>query len=84
MSQIEPEWDMKESFVENVHQYALSWDEYDDTHPLTSTVLTPDDIMNSFDTISSDKSAALFRMLECVVGEYYFRISVNKYLDDYA
>lgn len=75
---------MEESFVENVHQFALAWDEYDDTHPLTFAVSTPDDIVNAFDTISSDKSAALLRMLECVVGEDYFRISVNKYLDDYA
>ncbi|CAI6342917.1 unnamed protein product [Macrosiphum euphorbiae] len=83
-SMLEPEWEMEESFVENVHQFALSWDEYDDTHPLTFAVSTPEDIMNAFDTISSDKSAALFRMLECVVGEDYFRIAVNKYLDDYA
>jgi len=82
--QIEPEWDMEESFVENVHQYALSWDEYDDTHPLTFAVSSPEDILNAFDTITSDKSAALLRMLECVVGEYYFRTSVNKYLNDYA
>jgi len=75
---------MEESFVENVHQHALAWDEFDDTHPLTFSVSTPDDIETAFDTISSDKSAALLRMLGCAVGEDYFRISVNKYFDDYA
>ncbi|XP_060850045.1 thyrotropin-releasing hormone-degrading ectoenzyme-like [Rhopalosiphum padi] len=83
-SMIEPEWDMEESFVEKVHQYALSWDEYDDTHPLTFAVSSPDDIENAFDTITIDKSAALFRMLKCVVGEENFRTSVNKYLNDFA
>ncbi|KAE9538122.1 hypothetical protein AGLY_006094 [Aphis glycines] len=81
---IEPDWDMDESFVENVHQYALSWDEYDDTHPLTFAVSTPNDIENAFDIITIDKSAALFRMLKCVVGEEIFRTSVNKYLNDFA
>jgi aminopeptidase N len=75
---------MEESFVEKVHQYALSWDEYDDTHPLTFAVSSPDDIENAFDTITIDKSAALFRMLKCVVGEENFRTSVNKYLNDFA
>lgn len=82
--QIEPEWYLVESFVENVHQYALSWDEYDDTHPLTVAVSTPDEILDAFDIITFDKSAALFRMLECAVGEQIFRTSVNKYLNDFA
>lgn len=75
---------MDESFVVNVHQYALSWDEYDDTHPLTFAVSTPNDIENAFDIIAIDKSAAIFRMLKCAVGEENFRASVNKYLNDFA
>lgn len=81
---MEPNWDLEEMFVENVHQHALAWDEYDDTHPLTYLVTTPDEIVNTFDPITLDKSAAIFRMLKCMVGEENFRKSLNKYLNDYA
>lgn len=77
-------WDLQEKFIENVHQRALAWDEYEDTHSLTFPVSTPDDIVNSFDAVTSDKSAALFRMLKYMVGETNFKLSLNKYLNDFA
>lgn len=82
--QIEPEWNLHERLIENVYQRALTWDQYDDAHPLTFPRLTPDEIIDGFDEITMDKSAALFRMLKYTVGESYFIMSLNKYLDDFA
>lgn len=70
--------------MENFHQHALAWDEYDDTHSLTFSVQTPNEIVNMFDTVTMDKSAALFRMLKHTVGEKNFKASLNKYLNDFA
>jgi len=82
--QTEPDWDLDGKFVENVHQRALSWDEVDDTHPLTFSVSTPDEIVDSFDPITLDKSATVFRMLRHMVGETNFKTALNKYLNDFA
>lgn len=82
--QIEPEWELHERFVEDVHQRALAWDQYDDAHPLTFSLRSPYEIINGFDAITTDKSAALFRMLKHAVGESYFKMSWNKYLEDFA
>lgn len=83
---IEPGWGLEEKFIEDVHQRALAWDGYDanETHPLTFPVHTPNEIINSFDAITLDKSAALFRMLKYMVGETNFKKSLNKYLNDFA
>lgn len=62
----------------------MTWDEYNDTHPLTFPVSTADEIVNAFDVTTHDKSAALFRMLMYTVGEVNFRASLNKYLNDFA
>lgn len=82
--QTEPDWDLEEKFVENVHQHALNWDEVDYTHPLTFPVLTPDEIVEAFDPITLDKSASVFRMLKHMVGETNFKTALNKYLNDFA
>jgi len=69
------------TFVVNVHQRALAWDEAADTHPLTYAAPTADD---PFDPIASDKSAAVFRMLRHAVGEANFGTALNKFLNDFA
>lgn len=81
---IEPDWELDNKFVENVHQRALAWDEYNDTHPLTYPLLTPAEIVDGFDTITLDKSAAVLRMLKYMVGYVNFRSSLNKFLSDFA
>lgn len=70
--------------MENVHQRALAWDEYNDTHPLTHPLSTPAEIIDGFDTITLDKSAVVLRMLKHTVGDVNFRDSLNKFLSDFA
>ncbi|XP_050432734.1 uncharacterized protein LOC126840818 [Adelges cooleyi] len=83
-SMIEPEWELEGMFVSKVHQRALAWDEYADSHKLTVAVQDPEQIEDVFDCLSYNKGAALFRMLKHTVGDDQFRASLIDYLDSYS
>lgn len=72
---------MEELFVIETHQGAL---EYDQTsrHPITSSVNTPQEIDDIFDYISYSKAASVLRMLNHLVTEDIFKMSLQKYLNE--
>lgn len=81
---MEPDWRTEETFIEDVHQRALAWDEYNYTRALTFSARTSNEIIDLFDCLTVDKSADLFRMLKHTVGEEHFKKSLSKYLEDFA
>ncbi|KAL5244511.1 hypothetical protein ACI65C_011922 [Semiaphis heraclei] len=76
-------WAMEELFVVEAHQNSL---EYDQTprHPITTSVNTPEEIDNIFDTITYSKAASVLRMLKYMVTENLFRKSLQSYLQIFS
>lgn len=72
---------MEELFVVEQHQRALNYDQIS-RHPITATVLTPDDIEDVFDYITYKKAGSVLRMLKYLVNDYIFQASLRGYLLD--
>ncbi|XP_050432825.1 uncharacterized protein LOC126840878 [Adelges cooleyi] len=78
---VEPEWRLEDTFIYEVHQWALEVDQKP-THPISSPVKTLDEIKEMFDSISYSKAGAVLRMIKYIVTEDIFRASLHNYLQD--
>ena len=66
------DWGMMDQFlIDDLHS-VLNLDASLASHPIVQTVEHPDDITELFDAITYNKGAAVIRMLEDMVGKYYF------------
>lgn len=52
-------------------------------HPITASVLTPEEIEGIFDTITYNKGASVLRMLKFALTDDLFRESLILYLNTY-
>ncbi|XP_022165263.1 aminopeptidase N-like [Myzus persicae] len=76
-------WLMEELFVVETNQNSLGYDQTP-RHPITSSVNTPEEIDNVFDTITYGKAASVLRMLKYVVSENLFQLSLQNYLSKFS
>ena len=65
-------------------QRALTLDELQSTRAIRTRVSTPEEINELFDAITYEKSAAVLRMVEALVGPDVFQAGVNAYLEKHA
>ncbi|KAJ8681953.1 hypothetical protein QAD02_017745 [Eretmocerus hayati] len=77
---IKPDWHLMDQFVTNeVHNAMLT--DSSRSHAITSTVLTPSQIVDVFDTISYDKAGSVLRMFYKSFGWWVFSEAVHNYLN---
>lgn len=75
-------WPMEEMFLIDAYQGSLAYDQTP-RHPITTSVNTPEEIEDAFDTISYSKAASVLRMLKYLVTEEKFQLSLQKYLNEF-
>ncbi|KAH7359065.1 aminopeptidase [Plectosphaerella cucumerina] len=75
-----PEWKLKESFVSEDLQSALSLDGLRSSHPIEVPVNKPEEINQIFDAISYSKGSCVVHMIAEYLGEDVFMEGVRKYL----
>jgi len=73
---------MEELFLINIIQYSMEYDQIP-RHPITASVNTPQEIDGVFDPITYKKAASVLRMLKYTVTENLFKLSLQKYLQDF-
>ncbi|MCZ6782108.1 MAG: M1 family metallopeptidase [Proteobacteria bacterium] len=79
VDQWKPEWKMWQDFL--LHRAAaLDLDALRNTHPIYTTVRTPDDANANFDVITYEKGASVVRMIERYLGADVFRDGVRRYI----
>ncbi|VDO07993.1 unnamed protein product [Rodentolepis nana] len=76
----EPSWNMDEAFAVQHVQKVLYVDSMSTTRPVFLPVSHPDEINESFDTISYSKGAAVLRMMEAFITPEIFRQGLKIYL----
>ena len=79
VSDWKPEWNMWLDF-EHGRAAAFSLDGLQNTHPIYTSVETPDQATENFDLITYEKGAAVVRMLERWLGPAAFRRGVRRYI----
>jgi puromycin-sensitive aminopeptidase len=72
-----PEWRTEESFQMG---YPFWIDSFANTRPIHASAETPEEILQLFDGIAYQKTAAVLRMVENYIGAEDFRRGVNSYL----
>lgn len=75
-----PDWKLKESFVSEDLQSALSLDGLRSSHPIEVPVNKPEEINQIFDAISYSKGSCVVHMIAEYLGEDVFMEGVRKYL----
>ncbi|EEY19757.1 aminopeptidase [Verticillium alfalfae VaMs.102] len=80
LNALHPEWKLKESFVSEDLQSALSLDGLRSSHPIEVPVSRPEEINQIFDSISYAKGSCVVHMLSDYLGEEVFMEGVRKYL----
>lgn len=80
---VRPSWSMEELFVVEAFQSSLAYDQTP-RHPITASVNTPEEINDLFDTISYSKAASVLRMLNYLVTEDLFQLSLQEYLKKFS
>ncbi len=78
-----PEWNLQLDDALETGR-ALNVDSLTNTRPIHQAAETPAQILELFDGIAYDKTAAVLRMLEAYVGPETFRAGVNEYLKQHA
>jgi aminopeptidase N len=78
-----PEWNLEVDDTRATLR-AIDLDASRSTHALRTSVQTPAEIEELFDTITYQKGAAVLRMIERYVGAEAFRKGVNAYLEAHA
>ncbi|KAK0167881.1 hypothetical protein PV327_001736 [Microctonus hyperodae] len=79
--QVHPSWRMMERFVtEIVQSRAFLIDANLDSHPMEQKRKSPDDVKNSFNSITYAKSGSIIRMISYIVGEEKFKTKLRNYL----
>lgn len=79
VDQWRPEWRMWNDFGHS-RSSALQLDALRNTHPIYTTVRTPEDATENFDLITYEKGASVVRMLERYLGPKVFREGVRRYI----
>ena len=74
-----PEWQMWLDF-EHHRVAAFSLDALRNTHPIYTTVRSPEEATENFDAITYEKGASVVRMLERWLGASTFRKGVRRYI----
>lgn len=78
-----PEWSAE--LVEATDtQGALNLDALQSTRAVRAQADTPQEIIGLFDAIAYEKSAAILRMVEAMIGPDVFRNGVNRYIEKHA
>lgn len=81
---VSPSWNMIDQFILDKIQPALHLDGLKSSHPISVPVKDPAEIESIFDTISYNKGASIFYMLENFLGEEILRSGLNNYLNTHA
>lgn len=76
---VQPDWDMELQFVPDQLQVALGTDSVGG-YPLSRDVNTPDEIQETFASISYQKGASVIRMIEHLLGRDKFYVALQQYL----
>lgn len=84
VNNISPEWNMIDQFILDKIQPAMHLDALTSSHPISVPVKDPSDIESIFDTISYNKGASIFYMLEGFLGEDVLKNGLNDYLNTHA
>jgi puromycin-sensitive aminopeptidase len=79
----QPGWKMWHDFQHH-RAAALDLDALEHTHPIYTTVRTPDEANENFDVITYEKGASVVRMLERYLGPAVFRDGVRRYMRRHA
>ncbi|MSO55508.1 MAG: M1 family peptidase [Acidobacteria bacterium] len=83
MEEWKPEWQPRLEEVRDT-QAAMSLDTLQATRPIRTRVETPAEIMQVFDAIAYQKTAAVIRMVEGYVGKARYRDGMNAYVKKFA
>jgi aminopeptidase N len=78
-----PQWNLATDRVQSATR-AMATDSLQSTHPIQQRAETPEQIMELFDSITYQKTAAVLEMVEGYVGRDVFRKGINSYLQKYA
>lgn len=78
-----PEWQISLDDVQDTAR-ALNVDSLANTRPIHQEAETPGEILELFDRIAYEKTAAVLNMLESYLGPETFRAGVNLYLQQHA
>lgn len=77
---VEPSWELPLQFVVDQLHLALSVDSLENTHPMSHTVNTPEEVKSVFDSISYNKGGSVIRMIEHAIGSEKFKSAIRDYL----
>jgi aminopeptidase N len=78
--QVENTWELDLIYTVEQIQSAFQMDSLVSTHPMTSEVNSPGQVSAIFDNISYNKGSAVIRMLEHLIGNNLFKLSLQDYL----
>lgn len=79
-----PDWCVMDTFIIQKTQSALRLDALDNSHPISMPIKNPNEIKNTFDSISYDKGSAILYMLQEFLGEDIFQLGLKEYLSMHA
>jgi len=79
----QPDWQMWADF-QHYKEMAFGLDALKQTHPIYTTVRSPEEATENFDAITYEKGASVVRMIERYLGETVFRDGVRRYIRRHA
>ncbi|XP_070545825.1 aminopeptidase N-like isoform X2 [Ptychodera flava] len=78
----EPDWRMKDQFVNEDLHNVFELDGLGSSHPILVPVNRPEEINEIFDAISYGKGASIIRMMNYILGEETFREGLTLFLNE--
>ncbi|XP_070547002.1 aminopeptidase N-like isoform X2 [Ptychodera flava] len=83
LNHIFPDWRMNEMVIAQSVLPALEMDAFMNSHPLSSPINNPDDIVQFYDVVTYWKGLSVIYMLRYFVGETIFRSALQNYIKKY-
>eukprot|EP01130_Rhizamoeba_saxonica_P008188 TRINITY_DN3310_c0_g2_i1.p1 TRINITY_DN3310_c0_g2~~TRINITY_DN3310_c0_g2_i1.p1 ORF type:complete len:549 (+),score=140.80 TRINITY_DN3310_c0_g2_i1:26-1648(+) len=80
---IHPDWNILEEELVELQEYAFNVDSLSHTHSIRVDVVTPDDIVQVFDSISYNKGAGILHMVHKWLGDDTFQLALQNYLNSH-
>eukprot|EP00111_Clytia_hemisphaerica_P010712 TCONS_00031279-protein len=77
---VHPEWNVKNNYLVGDWSTGMTLDSYASSHPISQDVTHPRQIKEIFDSITYNKGAALFQMLDYYLGVDLFKAGLKEYL----
>ncbi|XP_077297553.1 aminopeptidase N-like [Arctopsyche grandis] len=77
--EVAPEWRTMDQYVEVV-QRAMKVDSKESSNPMTSSVASPQEVIENPNKIAYEKSGSVIRMMEHILGTAVFRQGLQNYL----